>query len=634
MKVEVKVKVMAMYLRLMPPLAVFAVFALLAALTLTSPSATADDEYLPKPSEDFPSEVYWGDTHLHTRNSPDAFSLGNMNLSQADAYRFARGQALRAHNGMRVRLKRPLDFLVVSDHSEYLGGHFRYTINDTLVMGTEVAKGWREMAASGDLLQMVLDFSDSIDSDRKSEIPVFPKDVQQEIWREVANTSDEYYEPGAFTTLTGYEWTSMRDGNNLHRVVVFADDMSKTGQVAPFSGQDSNDPRDLWRWLEAYETKTDGQAIAIPHNANLSNGTQFPDLAPDGEPPDVEYAALSSRWEPVYEVTQVKGDAESHPTLSPNDEFADFENWDETNIAMTADKEEWMLASEYARGVLKIGIGLADVLGVNPYKFGLIGSTDGHNTFSTTEEDNFWGKFADSEPHPERTRTRVAQQLWLNWRLVASGYAAVWARENTREEIFAALKRREVYATTGSRIMLRMFAGWDFDTSLHEQPDAVAHAYATGVPMGGDLTSPPEGSTPRILVLAAKDPIGANLDRVQIIKGWQRADGSLGERVYDVVWSGERQIDATSGKLESVGSTVDIESASYTNSIGAKVLATVWTDPDFDAGQRAFYYARAIEIPRPRWSTYDAVRFGIELPEEVPRTLQDRAYSSPIWYTP
>ena len=614
------------------PFCLFSMFSLSCALALSA--ALADEDYLPAPDEDYPSEVYWGDTHLHTRNSPDAYSLGNMNLSQADAYRFARGQSLRAHNGMRVRLRRPLDFLVVSDHSEYLGGHFRFAINDTLVMDTEVAKGWQQLAQSGDHLEIVLAFSDSIDSERRSEIPVFPKDVQHEIWREVAQTSDEYYQPGKFTTLTGYEWTAMRDGNNLHRVVVFADDMRKTGQVAPFSGQDSTDARDLWRWLEAYETKTGGQAIAIPHNANLSNGLQFPDLTRDGEAPDIEYAKLSSRWEPVYEVTQVKGDAESHPTLSPNDEFADFENWDQVNIGMSAEKEDWMLAHEYARGVLKIGLGLASELGVNPYKFGLIGSTDGHNTFSTTEEDNFWGKFADSEPRPDRTTTRIAGQLWLNWRLVASGYAAVWAKENTREEIFAALKRREVYATTGSRIMLRMFAGWDFGDELHLHPDAVGQAYRDGVPMGGDLSSAPADAALRILVLAAKDPIGANLDRVQIVKGWQRADGSLAERVYDVVWSGEREIDAVTGKLAAVGSSVDVETASYSNSIGAAALATVWTDPDFDAGQRAFYYVRAIEIPRPRWSTYDAVRFGIELPEDIPLTVQDRAYSSPIWYTP
>ena len=374
--------------------------------------------------------------------------------------------------------------------------------------------------------------------------------------------------------------------------------------------------------------------IAIPHNANLSNGIQFPDVTPDGNPLDIEYASLSSRWEPIYEVTQVKGDSESHPTLSPDDEFADFENCDQGNIGMSVEKEDWMLAHEYARGVLKLGLGFDSTLGVNPYKFGLIGSTDGHNTFTTTEEDNFWGKFADSEPHPDRMTTRVAQQLWYNWRLVASGYAAVWAKENTREEIFGALKRREVYATTGSRIMLRMFAGWRFADDLHQRPDAVQAAYAAGVPMGGDLTSAPQGAAARILVLAAKDPVGANLDRMQIVKGWQRPDGSLAEKVYDVVWSGDRDRDPNTGKLAPVGSSVDVETASYSNSIGAAALSTVWSDPDFDAGQRAFYYARAIEIPRPRWSTYDAVHFGTTVPEGVPLTIQDRAYSSPIWYTP
>ena len=592
----------------------------------------SEESYLPEIDDRFPTNLYWGDTHLHTRNSPDAFSLGNMNLSQADAYRFAMGQELRAHNGMRVRIRRPLDFLVVSDHSEYLGGNFRLLVNEKLVIETEIGQRWLAALNEGDPLSVVQSFSDSISSPET--VPAFPKEVQLEIWKEVANTSDEYYQPGIFTTLTGYEWTAMKDGNNLHRVVVFADGAERAAHLAPFTSQESVDPQDLWRWLEHYESTTGGQAMAIPHNGNLSNGTMFPDLTPEGEPLTVEYAELSSRWEPIYEVTQVKGDSESHPTLSPQDEFADFENWDENNIGMSADKEDWMLQHEYARGALKLGLKFESQLGVNPYKFGLIGSTDGHNTFSTTEEDNFWGKFADSQPSPERLSNRMASQLWLNWKLLASGYAAVWARKNTREEIFAALKRREVYATTGSRMLVRMFAGWYYPKSLPDQPNAVHQAYLAGVPMGGDLSSAPEGQAPRIFVVASKDPTGPNLDRIQIVKGWQEADGSLAERVYDVAWSGTRQPDEVTGKLAPVGSTVQAESATFLNTIGARHLATLWIDPDFDPTERAFYYARVIEIPRPRWTTYDAVRFGVEPPEGVPLTIQDRAYTSPIWYTP
>ena len=599
-----------------------------------SPTAPKERAYAPGIDERYPMRLYWGDTHLHSRASPDAYSIGNMNLSQADAYRFAMGQALRAHNGMRVRLKRPLDFLVVSDHSEYLDGYYRFTLGDELVLNTEIGKHWQAALDSGNPLGMLLSFSDSISS--PGSVPVFPKAVQLQIWKEVAQTSDEYNQPGRFTALTGYEWTAMKDGNNLHRVVVFADGAEKSAQIAPFTAQESVDVRELWRWLAEYEALTGGQAIAIPHNANLSNGTQFPDVTPDGDPLTPHYAELSSRWEPIYEVTQVKGDSESHPTLSPQDEFAGFENWDQTNIAFidSPPKQAWMLEHEYARSVLKLGLRFESELGANPYKFGLIGSTDGHNSFSTPEEDNYWGKFPDSQPGVGRLSSRMASQLWLNWQTVASGYAAVWAHDNTREDIFAALKRREVYATTGSRILVRLFAGWEYPDDLPHRPDAVRLAYQGGVPMGGDLSAAMDDTAPRVYVAASKDPIGANLDRIQIVKGWLAADGSLAEQIYDVAWSGDRQIDPQSGKLPAVGSTVDVEHATYLNTIGAAHLAALWIDPDFDPSERAFYYARVIEIPRPRWTTYDAVRFGVAPPEGAPLTIQDRAYTSPIWYTP
>lgn len=604
----------------------------LIAVAAVLPAAAAAAEYSPGVGKDYPQRVFFGDTHLHTRNSADAYSLGNLNLTPADAFRFARGQEIVAHNGMRVKLRRPLDFLVVSDHAEYLGGYYRFGVNDPIVRDTVVGRAWAELAQAGDTVRMMMSFTGSItDPDNH---PPFPEATRQRIWTDVAITADEHDAPGVFTAFIGYEWTSMVEGNNLHRVVVFKDGAAKVAKTIPFSAQDSVEPRDLWRWLAAYEAETGGQALAIGHNSNLSNGIMYGERMLDGEPLDRAYAELSARWEPLFEVTQVKGDSESHPRLSPSDEFADFENWDTFNISNTQPKEDWMLQYEYARGVLKHGLRKEAELGINPFKFGLIGSTDGHNSVSTAEEDNFFGKFPESQPSTDRFASRMAGQLDPNWKLVASGYAAVWARENTREALFEAMRRREVYATTGSRIQVRFFGGFDYTGADIHSPAFVDIGYAGGVPMGGDLTAAPKGKAPSFMVAAAKDPDGANLDRVQIVKGWLDADGALHEKVYDVAWSGGRSIDPATGKLPAVGSTVDFATATYDNSIGAGDLAAVWTDPDFDAGERAFYYARVLEIPRPRWSLIDAVYFGAEPPPEAPRSIQDRAYTSPIWYTP
>ena len=589
--------------------------------------------YAPQASQDYPQNVYWGDTHLHTRNSADAYSLGNENLTPIDAYRFARGQEILAHNGMRVRLKRPLDFLVVSDHAEYLGGYYRYNVDDPMVTETAAGKQWSGYIAEGSPEKMMASFVDSMSEEPTN--PPFPDATQSYIWADVARTADEYNVPGLFTAFSGYEWTSMIDGNNLHRVVVYRDAADKVVQRPPFNAQMSRDPRDLWKALEEYEVATGGQVIAIAHNGNLSNGMMFPSESVDGQAIDQGYASLRARWEPVYEVTQVKGDGEAHPTLSPADEFADYENWDADNIARTEQKEDWMLKHEYARGALKLGLAYEEALGVNPFKFGMIGSTDGHNTFSTTAEDNFFGKFPESEPAPERMTNAMANDaLWQNWRLVASGYAAIWAEENTREALFDAMKRREVYATTGSRIQVRFFGGFDYGEDDIHKADYVTLGYQKGVPMGGDLTRDAKAGAPTFLIAAAKDPLGANLDRIQVVKGWLVSDGTVEERVYDVAWSGSRKVSPDTGKLPAVGSTVDEKSASYLNTIGATSLATYWQDPDFDASQRAFYYVRVLEIPKPRWTTLDAAYFGLTLPDEVPREIQDRAYTSPIWYTP
>ncbi len=593
------------------------------------------EEYSTPVNSDYSKNVYWGDTHLHTRNSPDAYSMGNMNLTPADAYRFAQGQEVVAHNGMRVQLRRPLDFLVVSDHSEYIGGYYRFNVGDPIVTETEAGRQWQGyLDEGGDAVANI--YATFVNSMQDPEnYPPLPERSRLLIWQDVATTADEYNRPGQFTAFTGYEWTAMIDGNNLHRVVVYKDGADKVAQLPPFSGQDSRDPRELWKALARYEAKTGGEVMAIAHNGNLSNGMMFPDKSVDGKPIDRAYAELRARWEPIYEVTQVKGDGEAHPTLSPDDEFADYENWDWDNIGRSQAKEDWMLQHEYARGALKLGLKHEKKLGVNPFKFGLIGSTDGHNTISTTEEDNFFGKFPESEPGPARLENAMAMdRLWKNWNIVASGYAAVWARENTREALFEAMQRREVYATTGSRISVRFFGGWDYQAADIHRPTYLDVAYAGGVPMGGDLTAAPKDRAPKFMVHAVKDPDGANLDRVQVIKGWLERDGSLQEKVYDVAWSGDRVRDPKTGKLPPVGSTVDVGKATYENSIGTAQLAAVWEDPDFDARERAFYYVRVLEIPRPRWTAYDAAFFDLDLPEEIPMVIQDRAYTSPIWYTP
>ena len=595
--------------------------------------AYAEAPYSTPVGKDYPKNLYWGDTHLHTRNSADAYSLGNMNLTPADAYRFAQGQAVTAHNGMAVQLRRPLDFLVVSDHAEYLGGYYRFNVDDPLVVGTSAGEQWAQYLAEGNPDLLIAAFTASM-ADPENNYP-FPYDTRLAIWQDVAQTADEYNRPGRFTAFTGYEWTAMIEGNNLHRVVIYKDGADKAGRMPPFSGQDSLDPRDLWQALADYEAVTGGEVLAIAHNGNLSNGMMFPGKSVDGQPLTTAYAEMRARWEPIYEVTQVKGDGEAHPTLSPNDEFADFENWDWDNIGRSAPKEDWMLQHEYARGALKLGLQYEQSLGVNPFKFGLIGSTDGHNAVSTAAEDNFFGKFPESEPGPERTQNSMANdRLWQNWRIVASGLAGVWATDNTREALFDAMKRREVFATTGSRISVRFFGGWEYYEKDVERPNYLDIAYGGGVPMGGDLSGAAAGDSPKFMITAAKDPDGPNLDRVQVVKGWLDKQGQLQERVYDVAWSGDRKPHRRTGKVPSVGSTVNLDDASFTNAIGAPFLSTVWQDPDFDRNERAFYYVRVLEIPRPRWTAYDAVYFDLQLPDEVPMVIQDRAYTSPIWYTP
>jgi hypothetical protein len=463
--------------------------------------------------------------------------------------------------------------------------------------------------------------------------------VYNRVWDKITYTADRFNEPGKFTALIGFEWTSIPKGNNLHRNVILRDDGIRARQVTPLTTQPplgSTDPLVLYQWLENYEAKTRGQAFAIAHNGNLSNGWMFPtEKTYAGGEVDQNYVRLRAKWEPLYEVTQIKGDGEAHPALSPNDEFADYETWDKANLDLSVLKKPDMLQREYAREALKQGFALQKKLGINPYKFGMVGATDSHTSLATAEEENFFGKSTSVEPSAKRVEHPFVKSelaAWEGYQLVASGYQGVWASENTRGAIYDAMLRKETYATTGPRIPVRFFGGWEFDENDLRSRAPAFRGSEKGVPMGSDLPAA-TSDAPTFMVYALRDPVGANLDRIQIIKGWMEADGSLKEKVYDVAWSGDRKPDAK-GKLPPVGNTVDLEAANWTNTIGASELAIVWTDPDFDLKQSAFYYARVLEIPTPRWVVYDKVRFGIELPKEAELIGQERAYTSPIWYTP
>ncbi|RPH38825.1 MAG: DUF3604 domain-containing protein, partial [Burkholderiales bacterium] len=427
-------------------------------------------------------------------------------------------------------------------------------------------------------------------------------------------------------------------GNNLHRNVLFRSDSSVANRTVPFSQFDSKNPEDLWRFLADLERQHGAEVLAIPHNGNLSNGRMFTVETFDGKPLTRELAALRARFEPVIEATQIKGDSESHPLLSPTDEFADYERWDKANLNGTEVKTPDMLQWEYAREALKTGLALDRTLGVNPFKFGMVGSTDAHTSLAAVEEENFFGKHSGVEPEPHRWEHVVIESpdpkyTIHGWQQAAGGYAGVWATENTREAIFDALKRKETYATTGPRIVVRFFGGWDFTAADAHSRLPAGVGYAKGVPMGGDLRRTTGAAAPTFLVAAMKDPYSGNLDRIQIVKGWLDAAGKTHEKVYDVAWSGGRKPGAN-GRLPAVGNTVDVATATWTNSIGAPELGTTWTDPEFDPKQPAFYYARVIEIPTPRWTAYEAVRFGVRMSPNVPMTTQERAYTSPIWYTP
>ena len=593
-------------------------------------------QYSPYVGREYPTQVYWGDTHLHTAVSVDAGTM--CRVGQEDAYRFARGEEITTTHGLRAKLFRPLDWLVISDHSEMYGLMPNLLKGDPAILATEQGKRWYDMLMTGDRDQIFAAAMEIVASLQKPDPPFESTQLVRDAWHEYTALADKYNEPGRFSAIIGWEWTS-QGGFNLHRNILFRGDARDANQTVPYSQFDSQNPEDLWRFLADFRNRTGAEVMAIPHNGNLSNGRMFSVETFDGAPLNSEIATLRASLEYLVETTQIKGDSESHPFLSPGDEFAGYELWDKANLDGTELKTNDMFQGEYSREALKTGLMLEKELGVNPYKFGMIGSTDAHTAMAAVEEENFFGKHSGVEPEPHRWEHIVIESPMdpdltvYGWQQAASGYAGVWAKENTREEIFDAMKRREVYATTGSRILVRFFGGWDFEASDAQSRMPGGIGYEKGVPMGGDLRRGPGGQSPNFLVAAMKDPFSGNLDRIQIIKGWMDSQGELHEKVYDVAWSDDRQPGAN-GKLPVVGNTVDVENATWSNSIGSPELIAVWEDPDFDPGESAFYYARVIEIPTPRWTAYEAKRFGVEMPEEVPMTTQERAYTSPIWYTP
>ncbi len=596
--------------------------------------------YSPYAGRSFPTEVYWGDTHVHTDNSLDAKGFGAV-LDVETAYRFARGEEVLSNTGIPIQLSRPLDWLVVSDHSDGMGAMKEIFAGNPNLMADPQVREWnRAMSAGGAAafdatMEVINAFSQGV-------IPavVLDRDFQKTVWDNYVDTAEAFNDPGRFTAIIGYEWTSTEDGNNLHRNVLYRDDGDRARQMVPYTTAESFNPEDLWAWMESYETKTGGSVLALAHNGNMSNGIMFPvEINPaTGRRLGGDYMKRRARWEPLYEVTQIKGDGEAHPKLSPDDPFADFETLELGNLNLTVVKEDDMLQYEYAREALKNGLVLESRFGTNPYQFGMVGSSDTHTGVAAVQEDNYIGKHAGTEPSPERwdhPMAKFAGRQYDGWAMSASGYAAVWATENTREALFDAMKRKEVYATSGSRMLVRFFGGWEFTAEDANTRLPAAAGYSKGVPMGGRLGTAPEGVAPTFLIAALKDPLSGNLDRVQVVKGWIDGRNRTYEKVYNVAWgdADSRSLDAN-GKLPPVGNTVDVANATWTNTIGDPELITVWTDPDFDAEQRAFYYVRVLEIPTPRWVAYDAARYDIEIPDGVPMVLQERAYTSPIWYSP
>jgi len=605
----------------------------------TAPAATTgvEDAALSKAAA-YPTNAWFGDTHVHTGWSADAGMDGAI-LTPDDAYRYALGMVVTSNSGLPAKLSRPYDWFMVTDHSDGMG-----TINEIrdgnpeMIMDNEVLKRWNaafnadsEEASAAAKSEMIV-----LQSNGKLPAQLMDPTWMVSAWQKTVDAAEKYNKPGEFTTFIAYEWTvNAGGGDNLHRNVIFRDSADLTRDLIPLTTFVTQDPHKLWQWMADYENRTGGKVLAIPHNGNMSNGRMFEEQEFDGSPMNPEWAQMRAKYEPLYEITQIKGQSESHPSLSPNDEFASWDLWDRGNL-IVAPKPEGALKYEYWREALKSGMRLEDQLGTNPFQYGANGATDTHTALSSSEEDQFFGKFKTLEPsNINRWNFSVItgpSGEYMGWEQAAAGVTGVWAAENTREAIWDAMNRKETFATTGPRMKVRFFGGFQF-TKEDVTGDLAAAGYSKGVPMGQHLPAAPENSAATFIVAAIKDPDGANLDRVQIIKGWVDDKGATQEKVFEVAWSGDRQVDAN-GQLPPVGNTVNLETAEYNNSIGAAELMAVFTDPEFNSRQKAFYYVRVLEIPTPRWTLYDKVRLGATPDTSVPLVHQERAFSSPIWYSP
>ena len=598
--------------------------------------------YSPYAGRYFPTNVYWGDTHVHTDNSLDAKGFG-ARLDVEDAYRFARGEEVMSNTGIPFRLSRPLDWLVVADHSDGMGAMKEIIKGNPRLISDPEVRGWYEAMTAGgdDAFEATMDV---INSFSQGNVPavVLDEGFQRSVWEDYIETAEAYNEPGTFTTIIGYEWTSTEDGLNLHRNVLYRDNGDVARRVVPYTTAESFNPEDLWKWMANYEQLTGGRVLTLAHNGNMSNGTMFPvEVNPaTGRPLGVKTTCSS----PHPLGAALRGDPDQGRRRDPSvpvtdDEFADFETLALGNLNLTAVKEDDMLQYEYAREALKNG--LADggrSTAPTPTSSAWSARPTRIRRFPAWKKNNYIGKHAGTEPAAGRWNhpmAKFAGRQYDGYAMSASGYAAVWASENTRAALWDAMMRKEVYATTGPRIVVRFFGGWNFDDADANSRLPAEAGYSKGVPMGGDLYSAPDGASPTFLIAALKDSLSGNLDRIQVVKGWVDARGDTYEKVYNVVWADteRRSLDAN-GNLPAVGNTVDVENATWTNTIGDPELITVWEDPDFDPGLRAFYYLRVLEIPTPRWTAYDAKRYSVDMPAEVPMTIQERAYSSPIWYTP
>jgi hypothetical protein len=600
-------------------------------------AAAQEGLYLPDPNRQHPTRVLWGDQHLHTGWSMDA-GVAGATLTPEDAVRFARGDMVKSNTGQDAKLERPLDWVAVTDHSDGMGTIGEMKAGNPEFMSDPRIKKWHDMMGQGPTQAMAA----TIELVRAQASRNMPKPFMDEkwvasAWQKTVDIMEKYNEPGKFTAFIAYEWTSNAlSGENLHRNVIFRDNGDKTRALIPLTTWASGDPATLWPWLANYEATTGGRVLAIPHNGNLSNGRMFEEKQYDGQPLTKEWVEARARWEVLLELYQFKGQGESHPNLSPEDEFANFELWDTGNLAGVT-KQPGMINTEYWREALKSGMRLQGQFGTNPFKLGAAAGTDSHTGLTAPEENNWWGKLASSEPSPDRWDHLFSKEqsyVRKDWTLTAAGRMGVWATANTREAIWDAMKRRETYATTGPRMTLRFFGGYGFTPGDASADRIVPVGYSKGVPMGGDLRAARPGQVPEFLIAAMKDPQDANLDRVQVVKGWVDSSGNTHEKIYEVAWSDPGRRKLVGGKLPPVGDTVDVATATYKNSIGAPQLIGRFRDPNFDSRQRAFYYIRVLQIPTPRWTAYDALKYKVTMAPEVPMKLQERAVSSPIWYNP